>query len=983
MSGTAGLFEDYEIHAPPFSAEDGQRLAAELFGVEGKPVELGSHQDRNYRITTPGGRRTVLKIANPHFGRGSLELQNDAMAWVSGRVPFETPQVVAALDGSAIATVDRDGVAYDVRMVEYLDGEPLLASAHLSDGILEAVGRVGAGIAAALDGFDHPAADRVLQWDVRHARAVVDGLIRHVADPARRALVERAMVAHDEAMARLAPLLRTQVVHGDVTDYNVIGRRGDDGRLWPSGLIDFGDSTRTYLAAEPAVAATSVIAHAPGDPLGAMLAVLRGFHAELPLTEAEISAYFPLVVGRAALCAVSTDQQAALDPDNDYATGLIEVDWGTLAAVADVPPALAEAVARAACGLDPHPRTGAVRGYLASVRAVPPVDPAGRTLRRVDLGVGSAAYAHGEWETAAGIAAAASAGPGELGIGRHGEARLHRAGRPREGGPDAIHLGADVFAEPGETVRAPLAGVVVGRDDGSVTLRHDAPDGPLWLRLEGVAPSPAGEAVAAGDPVGIVGPAGARALAHLHVQVSLEPIDPLPEWAAASAATAWLALCPDPSPLLGVEPEERPRRDLLARRRGALADAQRLYYEHPPEMVRGWRHHLYDADARPYLDIVNNVAVLGHSHPAVAEAAFRQFRLLNTNSRFLYAGMARFAERLLELVPAPLDRVFLVNSGSEANDLALRLARTATGRRDTVALAGAYHGWTSATFEVSTSLFDNPEGLANLQPHVQVVLPPDTYRGEWGADDPAAGERYAAAVGDAAARAGGLAAFICEPQLGNSGGLLAPDGYLAAAYRHVRAAGGLCIADEVQVGYGRMGRWFWAFEQQGVVPDIVTIAKSTGNGHPVGAVVTTAAIAEAFDRGGSFFSSVGGSPVSCEVGIAVLDAIRDERLQENAVAVGDHLRAGLEECAGRHELIGAVHGTGLYMGVELVRDRATKEPATAEAYALCERLRELGAIVQPTGDYENVLKIKPPLCIDRAGADHLVEALDRALRDGW
>ena len=180
-----------------------------------------------------------------------------------------------------------------------------------------------------------------------------------------------------------------------------------------------------------------------------------------------------------------------------------------------------------------------------------------------------------------------------------------------------------------------------------------------------------------------------------------------------------------------------------------------------------------------------------------------------------------------------------------------------------------------------------------------------------------------------------------------------------------------------------MGRWFWGFEQQGVVPDIVTIAKSTGNGHPVGAVVTTAAIAEAFDRGGSFFSSVGGSPVSCEVGIAVLDAIRDERLQENAVAVGDHLRAGLEECAGRHELIGAVHGTGLYMGVELVRDRATKEPATAEAYALCERLRELGAIVQPTGDHENVLKIKPPLCIDRAGADHLVEALDRALRDGW
>ena len=355
-------------------------------------------------------------------------------------------------------------------------------------------------------------------------------------------------------------------------------------------------------------------------------------------------------------------------------------------------------------------------------------------------------------------------------------------------------------------------------------------------------------------------------------------------------------------------------------RAGAVASAQLLYYRHPPQMVRGWRHHLYDEDGRPYLDMVNNVAVLGHSHPAVAAAAQRALRLLNTNSRFLYDGMSRFAERLAELLPAPLDRVFLVNTGSEANDLALRLARTYTGRHDVIAVAGAYHGWTTATFEVGTSLFDNP--AAALEPPAGAAgrAPGQHLPRRVRADDPQAGARYAEPVREAAE---GAAAFICEPVLGNAGGVLAPPGYLEHAFRHVRDAGGVCIADEVQVGYGRLGEWFWAFEQQGVVPDIVTIAKSTGNGHPVGAVITTAPIAAAFHRNAGFFSSVGGSPLSLR------GRHRRARRDPRRAPAGErgprrtHLRGRLVELAGRHPLIGAVHGTGLYLGAELVRDRAT------------------------------------------------------------
>jgi 4-aminobutyrate aminotransferase-like enzyme len=817
----------------------------------------------------------------------------------------------------------------------------------------------------------------VLQWDIRHARAVVDGLIRHVGDPGRRALVERAMAVHDAAVDRLAASLRRQVIHGDVTDYNLIGELDGSGRLTPTGLIDFGDMVRSHLAGEAAVLATAAIGHDRDDALACLVDVVRGFHERLPLTEPELAAMFPLVLGRAALSAVSTQQQAMLEPDNEYAVGLIESDWGSLTAAAELPPALAEAALRVACGLDPHPRSGELSRFLEQGGFTAPIDPAGRTLRLVDLGVGSQRYAFGEWESRDGVARAASAGPDELAVGRWAEARLHRSPFPAAAEPATLHLGVDLFAAAGEPVRAPFAAEVAEVGEDVVVLRHRDPEFLLWLsHLE---PGVTGGRVPAGAALGVV---AETSIPHLHLQLAVEPVADLPGWAAPSQRAAWLALCPDPSPLLGIA-AAAPLHDagaLLAARRRVVASAQQLYYEHPPEMVRGWRQRMFDADARAYLDMVNNVAVLGHSHPAVAAAAERQLRLLNTNSRFHYEGIVELAERIAELLPDPLDSVFFVNSGSEANDLALRLARTFTGRQDVIATGGAYHGWTTATYDISTSPVDNPAAALSPPPGLRVVPQANTYRGRYGDDDPRAGERYAEHV---RACADGAAAFICEPVLGNAGGLLVPPGYLAAAYTHVRERGGLCISDEVQVGYGRLGEWFWAFQQQGVVPDIVTMAKSTGNGQPLGAVVTSREIADAFHRNAGFFSSVGGSPLSCRIGVAVLDAIRDQRLAENAMLVGAHLRDALERLAAVHPLIGAVHGAGLYLGVELVRDRDAKTPAKAEAYAICERMRELGVIVQPTGDHENVLKVKPPLCIDAADADLFAATLGRVLNEGW
>jgi len=471
------------------------------------------------------------------------------------------------------------------------------------------------------------------------------------------------------------------------------------------------------------------------------------------------------------------------------------------------------------------------------------------------------------------------------------------------------------------------------------------------------------------------------------VEVGVRPVGApeAPPFTRAELAPGWLALTRDPRPLLGLpEVEVRDAGDLLSRRDASFASVQEFYYSKPPQIERGKRHYLMSTAGRTYLDMVNNVTVLGHAHPRIAETAARQLRKLNTNSRFNYAAVVEFSERLAGLLPDPLDTVFLVNSGSEASDLAIRLATAATGRRDVIAVREAYHGWTYGTDAVSTSTADNPNALATRPDWVHTVESPNSFRGKYRR---AEAFRYAGEAVDQIERmvADGRppAGFICESVYGNAGGMALPDGYLQQVYAAVRAAGGLAISDEVQVGYGRLGEWFWGFMQQNAVPDIISIAKSTGNGYPLGAVITSRAVADGFRSQGYFFSSTGGSPLSCAIGMTVLDVLRDEGLQNNAARVGAHLKARLQALQDKHSIIGTVHGTGLYLGVEMIRDPETLEPAPEETSAICDRMLELGVIIQPTGDHMNILKTKPPLCIDIEGADFYVDALDRVLTEGW
>jgi 4-aminobutyrate aminotransferase-like enzyme len=501
-----------------------------------------------------------------------------------------------------------------------------------------------------------------------------------------------------------------------------------------------------------------------------------------------------------------------------------------------------------------------------------------------------------------------------------------------------------------------------------------------------------GRAIEAGEQIATLGAADVNGgwTPHLHLQILTDLLGlgtDFPGVARPSQRAVWCSVCPDPNLLTRIPRERFPKlppskEETLAARRSTIGSNLSIAYRDPVKIVRGWKQYLYDDEGRCFIDAYNNVPHVGHCHPRVVEAAASQMRVLNTNTRYLNDLLEEYAERLLATLPSAFDVCYFVNSASEANELALRLSRAYTGARDIVVLDAAYHGNTTSLIDISPYKHAGPGGQG-APDWVHSAPLPDVYRGQHrGAD---AGSLYAsgvkAAISELESHGRRLSAFIAETCPSVGGQLIFPPDYLSTVYEHVRRAGGICIADEVQTGLGRMGTSFWAFEDQGVVPDIVVMGKPLGNGHPIGAVATTRAIADAFDNGMEFFSTFGGNTVSCAVGIAVLDVLRDERLQEHARVVGDELLTKFRRLADRYPIVGDVRGSGLFLGLELVRNRETLEPAGEEASFVANRMRERGVLLGTDGPYHNVVKIRPPMPFDSENAEILVAALDDSLAE--
>ena len=1003
------------------STKEAEQIARDLYGLAASATQLPGEYDCNFLLRGNDDAAFVLKCMHPARETPFIEMQCAALEHLATHAPrLPLPRVIPAKGGKPFSEIsDAAGQKRLVWMLRYLPGATLEKSSPHSPELLEDLGRFLGELDAALLTFSHPATHRELKWNSARA-GWIRGQLQHLAEPERRALVEYFLTLYQEQVETRRHELREGTIYGDANDHNVLV-----GPPWPqprkiAGVIDFGDMHHGWIVSEVAIAAAYAIL-GKDSPLRVICNIATGFHGVFPLAEAEIAALFALVGMRLAVSVTNSAIRKKQKPGDPYVTVTENAAWDALERLAKIHPRFAHYALRDACGFPAVPKAAKVAAYLEHQVAGANVlyaDLHHTPLHVLDLSVGStllgANPAYAELHSLSKIIFEEMEEKHvAVGVGRYNEARLlytapQYAGDPAAGGERrTIHLGLDLFVVPGTPVCAPLEGTVHWLAENTaeldygplVILRHVTTDGDEFFTLYGhltretlreLKPE---QAIAKGEVFAHVGTQHENGgwPPHLHFQVILDLLDrgaEFPGVARASERSVWTSLSPDPNLLLKIPSEQFPpleksAGETLPRRRELLGGNLSVSYRQPLKIVRGWRQYLYDEAGRAYLDVYNNVPLVGHSHPRVVRAAREQLALLNTNTRYLHENILRYAERLTGLLPEPLRVCFVVNSGSEANELALRLARAHTRCDDTIVLEHAYHGHTNTLIDISPYKFAGPGG-SGRRPWVHVAPLADDYRGIHRRGESELGAKYAAHVGEICRglqASGKRPVFIAETLPSVGGQIVFPPNYLAQAYRHVRAADGVCIADEVQVGFGRLGTHFWGFETQGVVPDIVVFGKPIGNSFPLAAVVTTREIANAFNNGMEFFTTFGGNPVSCAVGLAVLDVVQEENLQQNALRTGSFTIRELNRLKQRHPLIGDVRGSGLFLGLDLVRSQTAREPAEAQASYVVNRLREEGVLAGTDGSHHNVIKLRPPLIFSEADAAYFCKTLDRILQE--
>ena len=1021
--------------AQPLSPEAAATIARDLYGLAATAKPLPGEYDNNFHLTTNDGAEFVLKVMHPARDRSFIDMQCQAVQHLANQAPnLQLPRVIPNKSQNLFTEITApDKSKRLVWLLSYIHGIEFAKVRPHSEELLKSLGALLGEIASALQNFQHPAATRELKWDSSTAGWIKNHL-HEISDSSRRLLVEKFTTLYDAEVVPQLSHLRRSVIYGDANDYNVLVSPP-----WPLprqalSVIDFGDTHHGLTVSELAIACAYAILGEP-DVLRAASSVIFGFHEKFSLNEKEIASLFPLIAMRLAVSVTNSATRQKLKPEDPYVTVSEAPAWEALERLAQIHPRFAHYTFRAACGLPAHPHQSAFQNWINSAgkNAAQLFETDLRTAPTVffDLGVTSEFLAT-EPSQVQEISARAQKmlrhANASFGLGAYNEARLLYSStlfqrstnspnaasdaQPKSASPlrerRTIHIGLDLFTAPGTAVHAPLDSTVHAFANNSapldygpiVILKHELPGvEPFFtlyghLSVETLARLKVGQPIARGEKFATLGTIHENGgwPPHLHFQFILDLIDldtNFPGVAFASQRAVWTSLSPDPNLLVGIPADRFPApqptpQQTLATRRNLLGKSLSVSYEKPLKIIRGWMQHLSDDTGRKFLDFYNNVPLVGHNHPHVTAAAQKQLALLNTNTRYLHDTINTYAGRLTALLPETLCVCFFVNSGSEANELALRLARTHTQREDLLVLEHAYHGHTSTLIDISPYKFNGPGGRGQKS-WVHVAPLADDYRGKYRRDDPHAGKKYATDLEEilhTSEKSGRpIAAFIAETLPSVGGQIVFPENYLADAFAHVRAAGAVCIADEVQVAFGRLGTHFWGFETQNAIPDIVVLGKPIANGFPLGAVITTPEIAESFTNGMEFFSTFGGNPVACAAGLATLEVVKKENLQANALRVGAHLKQSLQSLQQQFPLIGDVRGSGLFLGLDLVLNRETRAPATAQASYIVNRLRDLAILTGTDGPDHNVIKLRPPLVINESDAAIFVDTLRSILAE--
>ena len=998
----------FQIDPPAIKDHQLNQVLRRCFGISGELKPLVSERDQNLKVISDSGV-FVLKISNIAEDADILDLQNDALTHLNNTgMQGLVPDVVNGLDDQTIQKIQSEQGQHCVRLVSFLKGE-LYSEVKKSPDLLHSLGEYLGRLSKSLSSFGHPAAHRSdFLWNLDNAIDCITYL-DHIDNQDNRQLIAELFERYEQHVSPKLKYLRCAVVHQDANDNNIIV---DAEKQTVTGLIDYGDLCFGHQINELAVAIAYAL-QGEQDLYATSQHIIRGYVKEFPLLEDELDVLFDLIRMRLVMSVCISSFRAKDYQDNDYLLVSQKPAFDLLWRMQEINPDFITAVFRKAAGYSATKNHHKIVDWLSSAENQPVnmfgVDLKASPRRVLPLNniIENSRFEHYQDLLTEGDRANSIA----YLIGRYAEDRnvytadqFTSAVTPEH---RTMHLGLDIFLDAGEALYAPLPGRVYALDDNAIPqgfgptimLEHDAGEtGVKFYTLYGHLSRTAfdllkeGQQVEAGQLIGHIGEfeVNGNWVPHLHFQIMTDMLGLKAGFNGVGEKSlwpVWSEICPDPNFIFQLAPESfelLDDSDLLERRQQLLGPSLSISYRNKLNIIRGQGAYLFDHTGRQYLDCVNNICHVGHCHPHVVNAMQCQAKVLNTNTRYLHRTILDFAERITETLPDPLSVVYFVNSGTEANELALRIARTATGVKDTIVLDWGYHGNSAATVEISPYKFKRKGGFAKPE-FVEIAEFPDPYRGPHKGMSEASGLAYAQSVAECVdkikQRTGhGPVAFIAESISGVGGQVVYPDSYLKAAYEAVRKEGGLCIADEVQCGFGRVGSHFWAFELQDVVPDIVVLGKPIGNGHPLATVVTTQELANKFANGMEYFNSFGGNPVSTAVGMAVMDVVENENLMQNALNNGNYLLNEFNKLKQKYKVIGDVRGKGFFLGLELVKDRQTLEPATELASDTVNDLRENGVLFSTDGPYENVLKFKPPMVLSREDADFLLFRLENSLK---
>ena len=982
--------------------EHWQQAVQNLWDIKGELTQLDGEYDLNFRIDST----YILKVMREGCEPDLVDLQCRALKHLSGH---PLPRVVSSNKGRLFETFrDETGADRILWVINNLDGKTWAEFKPKTNDLIRKLGEIIGAVNHALTDFDHPGLNREFKWHLPSGDWIADHL-KLIINEGRQKIIRQIL---DEFSGIKADLntLPAQAIHNDINDYNILLTGSLKDSPVVSGIIDLGDMCTAPVVCDLAIAAAYVVLDHP-DPEIALENLVKGFHSAYPLDKKEIDMIWPLLCLRLAVSVVNSTMVAKEKPDDPYVLISQGPAWAFLESGL-INSDLISARLRAVCGFCVNDSSHSViewmdknRGWFANVL--------GRSLDdlpRVCLSIADTTLPQDPFDMTPGEAATLVADTHGFYLGYYAEPRLIYTDKAFYKGPfkassrRTVHIGVDIFAPSGTMVHVPINATVVAVENrkdnqdygGIVILCHETEEGAIFFTLyghlnpESITRLSAGQCIEKGQVFAALGEQEHNGgwASHLHFQVGLLNIDS--NWPGAvdpDELEFWSKLYPNPAALLNLDDEniayQPPSKTyVLAHRKARFGQNLKLTYTDPVMFLRGWKTHLFDEWGRPFLDSYNNVPHVGHAHPRIQAVAAEQLKRINSNTRYLHPAQIAFAEKIASYMPEPLSVCFFLNSGSEANELTLRLARAHSGGRDMITPDHGYHGNTTGCVDISAYKF-NAKGGVGPSDWVHLVEVADDYRGRFRRSEVDIAQKYADLVDEAldAIRAcgGKLAGFIAETFPSVGGQIIPPKGYLPAVYEKIRKAGGVCIADEVQTGLGRLGDYFFGFEQQGAVPDIVVLGKPIGNGHPLGVVVTTREIADSFAKGPEFFSTFGGSTLSCRTGLEVLNIVEDEGLQRNAKQMGDKLLAGLHGFMDKYEIVGDVRGYGLFIGLDLVTAKETREPGTDLADYIKNRMREHRILMGSEGPYDNILKIRPPMTIENDDIDYILEVMDKVL----